>query len=107
MLDKPVLYPRYYRWVILFASLDVILTWIILTRGGAELNIIAKQVIDSAGLPGMLAYKFFLIILVLVICEHIGRIRFHTGRGVALTAIALNIFPVLVGGTQLARHAMH
>jgi hypothetical protein len=105
MLDKPILYPTAYRWVILFAALDVICTWIILALGGSELNLLARKVIEAGGLPAMLAYKFALIALVLVICEHIGRLREDTGRRLARAAILLNAFPVLVGMSHLGLRA--
>lgn len=106
MLDKPILYPTAYRWVIIAASLYVICTWLILALGGAELNILARKVIEAGGLPAMLAYKFALIALVLIICEHIGRLRFNTGRRLALAAAALNIFPAVVGASQLGLRSM-
>ena len=106
MLDKPILYPTAYRWVIIAASLDVICTWFILALGGHELNALARTVIEAGGLPAMLAYKFALIALVLVICEHIGRMKFDTGRRLAAAAVALNAFPVIVGASQLGMRSM-
>jgi uncharacterized membrane protein len=105
MLDKPILYPTAYRWVILFASLDVICTWIILALGGRELNVLARAVINAGGLPAMLAYKFAIIAFVLVLCEHIGRRQSDTGRRLANAAIVLNAFPVLVGMSHLGLNA--
>jgi hypothetical protein len=105
MLDKPILYPSVYRWVILAASLDVICTWIILMLGGVELNAIARRVIEAGGLPGMLALKFGVIASVVVICEYIGRRQNHAGRRLAVAALALNAFPAAVGASQLGVHS--
>jgi hypothetical protein len=105
MLDQPILYPAAYRWVIFFAALDVICTWIILALGGRELNALARAAIEAGGLPAMLAYKFALIAFVLVLCEHIGRRKHTTGRRLARAAIVLNAFPVFVGVSHLGLHA--
>lgn len=105
MLDRPILYPAVYRWVILAAALDVVCTYIILSSGGAELNGLARRVIDFGGLPAMLAFKFAIIGLVIGICEVVGRRHDDTGRRLARAAVVLNAFPVVVGSTQLVMNA--
>jgi len=57
---------------------DVVLTWAIIvdpTMGGYESNQIAAFWLVRAGLPGMVAYKFFLVGFVLVICELIHKYK--------------------------------
>lgn len=106
MLDQPILYPTAYRWAIVAAALDVICTWIILSSGGAELNAIARGVIQFGGLPAMLAFKFIIIAGVIAICELIGRRQHDTGRRLAVAAVALNSVPVVVGAGQLGLAAL-
>lgn len=101
MLDKPVLYPKAYRWAIVAALLDIFCTYIILVSGGVELNGIARRVIDAGGVPGMIAFKFAIVSMVFIICEYIGRQQHDTGRRLAVAAVALNSFPVVVGASQL------
>ena len=101
MFDRPILYPTAYRWAIIAAALDVICTWVILSSGGAELNAIANRVIQLGGLPAMVTFKFAIIALVITICEVIGRRQQLAGRRLAITAVALNSFPVVVGAGQL------
>lgn len=100
-LERPVLYPRVYPWLILMAALDVMVTWIVLAAGGMELNALAARVIDAAGLPGMIAYKFSCIGLVLILCEAVGRHRARAGSGLARWAVAMNALPVGAGIAQL------
>ena len=55
-------YPIAYAWLLVISALDIILTWIILGKGGREVNPRAREVIDDWGLDGMIAYKFGLIL---------------------------------------------
>lgn len=106
MLDKPILYPVAYRWAIFAASLDIICTWFILALGGAELNGVARRVIEAGGLPAMVAFKFAIVAAVFIICEFIGRRKHDTGRRLAAAAVALNCFPAVVGASQLSLHTI-
>src|SRR5687767_11346014 len=66
-------YPSDYVWFIFFSSLDIMLTWAILSRGGSEVNPIADEVIDIWGLPGAIIFKFSLTVLVIIVCEVVAR----------------------------------
>ena len=44
-----VLYPRLYTWVVFLASMDIIMTWVILHMGGTEVNVLAASVIERWG----------------------------------------------------------
>lgn len=96
MLRRPVLYPRLYPWLLLVAAMDVMFTWLILELGGEELNAVARAVIETAGLPGMLLLKFCGIVLVIVVCEVAGRRKESTGRRLAGTATAITCIPVVL-----------
>jgi hypothetical protein len=98
----PVLYPNIYVWYVLVASLDIMLTWVILHFGGQEVNLLADHIIRRYGLPGTVIFKYGAVVLVVVICEFVGRARPHTGRRLAKAAIVLTMIPVAWALIQLA-----
>jgi hypothetical protein len=99
---RPVLYPNVYVWYVLLSALDIMLTWTILHLDGVELNLLADWVIHHGGLPGMVAYKFVLVLLVVAICEVVGRRRDRVGRRLSEWAVAITAVPVGVAFAQLA-----
>lgn len=101
MLNQNVVYPKLYPWFVLGAAMDIFVTYIVLWFGGVELNILADRVIQSHGLPGMVAYKFATVVAVLLICEYVGRRRPQTGQAVAVLAIAISFLPPAWGLTQM------
>lgn len=99
-LGGHIRYGAIYPWYILGASLDLVVTWFILFRGGIELNAIADWVIKRGGLPGLLLYKFATVVIVVVICEAIGSMKDRLGRGLAWFAVVVSFFPVIYAGVQ-------
>jgi len=108
-----VRYPNAYVWFIFLAALDIMLTYLILhpvlfphdaamtESRGAEENVVAGWVIERWDVPGMVAFKFVLVALVVVLCEVIGRHRDATGRRIAEWAVAVTVIPVLVALVQM------
>ena len=96
-------YPTAYALFVVFSSLDVLFTWAILYRHGRELNAIADWVIRVSQLPGLCAFKFSMVVLVVLICEMVGRRQPETGARLARWAVILSAFPVLVGAVHLAQ----
>lgn len=97
---RSIVFQNAYVWFVLLSTLDVICTWIVLYRGGVELNPVAAKVI-SFGPKGLVAYKFAFVVFVILICEIVGR---HTRRGAWIligSAIGLTCIPVVVGLVQL------
>lgn len=93
-----VLFPQHYAWYVLAGSLDVIVTHAILHHfGGEEVNRIADALIQRFGVVGMVGLKYTSTILVVGICEYVGRRNFTLGRRLAVIAIGLSILPVGVG----------
>ena len=86
-------YQEQYVWLIFVSSLDIMLTWQILRSGGEEVNPVAKLVIDMWGLGGAVAFKFALMLFVIVSCEVVGRVRDKTARRLIYFAIAISAFP--------------
>lgn len=102
----PIRYPRVYPWLVLLATLDVALTWMLLGLGGREANALAEMVIAGAGLTGAVALKAFSLLTVLLICEIIGRRSDRAGRRLALASVGLSVVPVAVGAFALAEYAV-
>ncbi len=82
-LHRDLLYTRWYAWLLIASALDIVMTAMVLSLGGIELNPLAAAVIGRFGMHGATAYKFALIILVIVLCEVIGRHKPHWGRSIA------------------------
>ena len=110
-----VRYPNVYAWLVFLASLDILLTYLILNpvlfadnlemteSRGAEENAVAGWIIERWDLPGMVAFKFMLVLLVIWICEIIGRRRVETGRRLAEWAVAITTIPIIVALFQMGR----
>src|SRR5687767_530393 len=90
----PMRYQNQYVWFLFFASLDIMLTWAILKREGTEVNPIARWVIEVWDLPGAIAFKFSLILVVITVCEVIGRRQDGTGRWLSNFSVVVSSLPV-------------
>lgn len=90
----PMLFQQAYVWAVFLSSLDIMLTWLILSRSGTEVNPVAHAVIHAWGLPGAIAFKFALVMLAIVICEIVGRQRPNTGWSLSCATAVINAVPV-------------
>lgn len=128
-----MLYPNAYVWFLFVASLDIVLTYLILhplfsspqvfaldrdddegpvvvvtaEERGREVNALADKVIQRYDVPGMVVYKFLLVVLVIGICEVIGRRRSSAGRRLAEWAVAISTIPVVVALVQMGMDLRH
>jgi len=93
-----------YVWFVFFSAMDIMLTWVILWRGGREVNPIADRVIAAWGLTGAILFKFCLAVLVIVACEVVARQRVPLARWLAVTAVAVSSLPVFYSLILLLRH---
>ena len=100
----PMRYQDGYVWFLLFASLDIILTWYILRKGGTEVNPIAQMVIDRWDFVGAIALKFSLVLFVVVACEIVGRHEDKLGKRLIAVAIVISSLPVFWSLTLLVLH---
>ncbi|MBK8915844.1 MAG: hypothetical protein IPM64_14840 [Phycisphaerales bacterium] len=100
-MRHPVLYPWVYIWFVLLAALDIICTWKIISLGGSEANWLADIVIRHGGVVGTSAYKFGLTVIIILVCEFVGRRRYTTGRRLAKTAVWITCIPVFVALVQM------
>ncbi len=113
LLNQPARYPNAYNWFVLLATLDVILTALILhpllfprdetmaESRGVETNAIANWVFQNWGIPGMVVFKFTLVVVVIVVCQIIGGRDFEKGRRLAEWAVAITTIPVIVALVQM------
>jgi hypothetical protein len=100
-LGRTTLYPRVYLCFVFLAALDVIITLAILHLGGHELNALADWVIQRYDVPGVVVYKFGLVVVVVLLCEIIGRRRPRRGQLLARWAVVISAFPVVIGTLHL------
>lgn len=99
---QPVLYPDRYAWYILVSSLDIMFTVTLLVHLGAhEVNMLAQRSIELFGTWGLIGLKFISVIVVVGICEYVGRKRDRVGRGLATAAIFISLFPVVAATVQV------
>jgi hypothetical protein len=108
-----VLYPNAYVWFVFLSALDVMLTYLILNpfmffadngtteSRGSETNALANWVIQRWDVPGMVAFKFVIVALVIVLCEVIGHHKGAVGRRLAEWAVAITSIPVIVALIQM------
>ena len=89
LLRRQLLYTNLYAWFIFVSALDILFTWVILVRGGREVNWIAGKVIERFGRGGVVAFKFGIVVFVVIVCELVGRRRHDLGRRLATWAIIL------------------
>ncbi len=94
-------YPQAYVWFVFVSALDLMMTWVVLYFGGREVNVLADYILDRWALPGMVIYKFALVILVIFICEVIGHRRHRLGRRLSIFAVLITLVPVLIAFTHL------
>lgn len=96
-----VLYPDLYAWFVLVGFLDVIVTVFVLTHLGArEVNMLAVEYIELFGTWGLIALKAGTVVVVVLVCELVGRYRRRLGRAIALGAIIVSMIPVVAALAQ-------
>jgi len=107
LLWLPGRYTRFYEWYAILAFLDIVLTWSVLRLGGAEANWIAQAAVQAWGVWGLIWIKAITVVAVVMIAEYVGRRRPGLGWGLAALAVALNLLPVVIGGSHLATLSSH
>ena len=94
-------YPQAYVWFIFVSAMDVMMTWVVLYFGGREVNVLADYILDRWALPGMVVYKFALVVFVIFICEVVGQYRPRLGRRLSIFAVVITLVPVIIAFTHL------
>jgi Domain of unknown function (DUF5658) len=95
------IYPNHYAWYVLAGTLDILLTHFIVSHlGGGEANELARRILVRHGWPGLVALKYSTVIVVIIVCEIVGRKNKKAGRRLALAAVVLSALPVGLGLLQ-------
>lgn len=103
MVRQPVMFPRLYPSLVVVATLDVLLTAVILDLlDGIELNPIAAWVIAAGGMVAASYFKFAIVAFTLWACEFVGRRDDRVGKRLIVYAVGLNCVPVTAAVAQLA-----
>ena len=88
-------YQNAYVWLVLISFLDILLTFLVLNEwGGREVNPLADTIIVQMGFIWAALFKFSIVVLVIIICEAVGRRRDRTGRRLSRAAIVISGLPV-------------
>jgi hypothetical protein len=90
------LYPNRYVWFVFLSALDVYMTYLVLWFGGREANSVANWVLQRWGISGLTLFKFALVIVVIGICEIVGRRKWAAGRLLIHVALFVTCIPVVV-----------
>ncbi len=97
------LYPSHYTWLIFLSAMDIMMTAIVIYRGGYEANGLADIVLRHFDLPGMVIFKFALMIFFIAVCQLVGRRNPTAGRRLAVAAILITAIPVTLSFWLLLR----
>jgi len=88
-------YQNRYVWLVFVSAMDVILTMLVLfVWKGSEVNPVAESIIYGRGIGWAIAFKFAMMLTVVLVCEVAGRISDMTGRKLATAAVVINALPV-------------
>jgi len=107
LFTRTMHYPNAYTWLLLLSAMDIMLTWVILSFGGGEVNPLARWIIDHWQLTGMITYKFSLILFFIMICEIVGTLRDTTGLMLSRFSVCIAMVPVVWSLVLLARFSAH
>lgn len=107
LLTSPVALPDHCVWYVLLSALDIMLTWVVLSAGGYEVNHVAAMVIDSFGLAGAVLLKMVTVAFVLGVIQLAARSDAKLARTIAMFAVGVSAFPVFSAAFQLAAYKAH
>lgn len=103
MARQPVTFPRLYPSLVVVATLDVLLTAVILDLlDGTEVNPVAAWIIAAGGMVAASYFKFGIVMFTLWACEYVAQRNGRAARGLILYAVGLNCIPVTAAVAQLA-----
>lgn len=102
VMRRPVVFPDLYAWYVLLAALDILVTWTVLSIGGAEVNPIARALLELFDVAGLVFLKAASVVLVICVCEILARRSPGRARLLAGGAVVISAYPVAVGLSQLA-----
>lgn len=102
-MPAQALYPNRYVWFVFLSTMDVLMTFIVLWFGGRETNGVANWVLQRFGFVGITLFKFALVIVVIVLCEIVGRKDERAGLLLIRAGIVITCVPVAIAFVLLIR----
>lgn len=84
MLSRKLVLEEETAVFILVNFADLVLTAITFFYGGAEVNLLARSVLERFGLRGMVVFKFTLVTFVILVCQYVYHSHPKTARGVLI-----------------------
>jgi Na+/proline symporter len=87
--QSTMVFQNLYTWLVLMATLDLLMTAAVLAAGGWEVNSVAAYVMHRFGLVGIVWYKFGLVALIILLCETVGRRSARAGWILGTLAVVL------------------
>lgn len=99
--SRPILYEEPLKWFLLLSCLDIFFTWIVLHMGGSEVNWLANYILTHGDLYGLVAFKFTMVVIIILLCDFVGRRNDIRGRFIAKAAVIITSFPVILASMQL------
>lgn len=107
LLRHPLALETETSWFLLFGVLDLVLTTVLLNTGVAhEANPLARSLWFSAGLHGLIAYKFGLLMVAAVAVQIITLRRPRMAKAVLHTGIGVQSLVVFYSVGLLAKIAL-
>ena len=98
---EPLLFWRTHLLFVLAAVLDISFTWIVLSRGGDEVNPIADLILSHQGFGGMVLFKFALVTFIVICTEVVGRKKWYRGRFLSALTPMVTMIPVFYAVREL------
>lgn len=95
MFRTPLTYPNTYTWLLLVSTLDILLTYVVLTLGGVEVNPVANWLLTHLDWYGLMLLKFTIVLFFIGICEAVARHDKPKGQRLAIYGIALTCVPLI------------
>lgn len=99
--NRAILYEDLLKWFLLLSCLDILFTWVVLHMGGSEVNWIARLFLEHGDLYGLVAFKFTMVVLIILLCDFVGRRNDARGKFIAKAAVVITSFPVILASMQL------
>lgn len=96
LLRDQLTYASAYTWLVLVSAMDIMLTIVVIDGlQGIEANPLAAYVINKGGFVAASYFKYSLVVLAIILCEVVGRMKDHVGRRLSWTMVMIGSIPVV------------
>ena len=94
-----------YVWLVFVSAMDLMLTWIILHKGGIEATVVPDWLTPHYARVGGVFFKFGVMPGWTLISKCTARHNLDTARKFAIAAVCIAAIPIIVGFRVLSRLA--